>query len=426
MPMPPPPRLITAILCGALLGAVVSFTSVFIDNLPERGTILQKNGKILGGDFITFYLAGQIFQEKRGALYDLSFQREYRREFLDAQGVSESPELPFVYPILVAAIFSLYAQLPFITAFCAWSATCLVLSVGALLLVAREAGLLSRKHFTVVLLSIGGYAPFTMNTLMSGQLSALGVGICAGVFVSLRRCRYLLSGAIFSLSYYKPPLFFLALVCLILTQPYRWMVGFLGGALSLGFLTLALGGWSGLITYLSAASSYLYGRDYLPGVQLPPNQGAGLFGAMVQLFPSIGSAAFFLALLGGVVVYSAVQAIRRGSRDDNRLAFALISVASIGCSVQCIRYDLAILLVPFFILASLFCELPRHNRVVLSAIGVGFYVELFGRQVVIGGGEYNLSSLLFLLFIATLVMMVRQQNARRQTVKMSANEGANE
>jgi hypothetical protein len=424
--MPPPPRLITAILCGALLGAVVSFSSVFVDNLPERGTILQKNGKILGGDFITFYLAGRLFQEKRGALYDLSFQREYRREFLDAQGVSESPELPFVYPILVAVIFSMYGQLPFNTAFFAWSATCVILSVGALLLVAREVGLLSRKHVTVILLAIGGYAPFTMNTLMSGQLSALGVGICAGVFVSLRRCRYLLSGMIFSLSYYKPPLFLLLLVCLSLTQPYRWMVGFCGGALILGSLTLALGGWSGLMSYLSAASSYLYGRDYLPGAQLPPNQGAGLFGAMVQLFPSIGSAAFFLAFLSGLIVYSAVQAAQRESADDNRLAFVLVSVASIGCSVQCIRYDLAILLVPFFILASLFGELSRNNRVVLSAIGGGFYVELFGRQVAILGGEFNLSSLLFLLLIATLVVMVRQQDARRQTVQTSANEGAHE
>ncbi len=397
-----------AAIFAVLVSIVTSFVSIFLNNFPERGTLLQKNGQILGGDFVTFYVAGKIFIENRDALYDLALQRNIREQFLIEQGVSHYPELPFVYPILVAALFSLYSKLSFIPAFFAWSLTCFLVSSSIFFAVLKELGLLSIRRIPFVILAMLGFAPYGLNTIIGGHLSAFGLAIFSGVFLALHRRCWGLAGFLLSFSYYKPPIFLFALVSLILSQPFQFTLGFLIGAVFLIGLSLFLGGVSGLVAYVTTASRYLYGQELLPGFQLPPNQGAGIFGALVQLFPSVMYAAIALGIIFLILLGIIVSVSHRSKLGANpSILYALVCATSVGLSVQCIRYDLAMLMVPFAIILTTLPSLNKYYRAALIFVMGAFYSEFCFRDIHISNGSFNLSSALFvpLIFLLGLIAM---------------------
>lgn len=404
------PRMSTylrVVVFGILLGIMMSFVPLFWRNLPQEGKITQLDGQVFGGDFVTFYLAGKIFSENRNSLYDLEFQRATRKAFLDQNHVEKSPELPFVYPILVAAVFSLLAHLPFITAFFLWSFCSLLFGGGLFVALLRQLGLISTRQIPFIILLTLGFPPFGINTLMGGQLSAIGLAIFSAIFIALLRDRHTLAGFILSFSYYKPPLFLISLICLVITQPLRFLKGFLSGATLLIGLSLLAGGVSGLYSYIGAASRYLYGREVLSGVQLPPRQGAGLFGALVQMIPHPTASALVLLMLYGIVIWMFITVFRPISQQHQMVTYALLCCASVGLSVQCIRYDLAMMLVPFALIFRFQSALSLGYRFVLFGLIGAFYGEFCFREIPVADGFYNLSSFLFLPLIGILLLIAR-------------------
>jgi hypothetical protein len=352
---------------------------------------------------VTFYIAGKIFTENREALYDLALQKSIREKFLSEQGVSYFPELPFVYPILVAALFSFYAKLGFIAGFFAWSFTCLMVSGSIFFVLLKELGLLSIRRLPLVIFAMLVFAPYGLNTIIGGHLSAFGIAIFSAVFIALNRRCFGLAGFLLSFSYYKPPIFLFALVSLVLSLPLQFTSGFIIGALFLIGLSLIVGGFSGLVAYVATASRYLYGQELLPGIELPPNQGAGIFGALVQLFPSVTYAGITLGFMFFILLGIVVSISHRSKLDGNiSILYALICASSVGLSVQCIRYDLAMLLIPFAIILATFPRLNKYYRSgFILIIGV-FYLEFCFRDIPILNGSFNLSSALFVALVSLL------------------------
>ena len=75
-------KALSTVLVALLLAVAYLSVFNFVSNHPRDGSLIQKNSQLFGGDFITFYVSGQIFKNHRDRLYDLNFQREKRNEFL--------------------------------------------------------------------------------------------------------------------------------------------------------------------------------------------------------------------------------------------------------------------------------------------------------------------------------------------------------
>lgn len=373
-----------------------------VRNYPAPDGFVLENGELLGGDFIAFYVGGRLFREDRQGLYDLEYQREYRDRLLGASAEARTGQLPFVYPPLVAALVSPFSRLPFQRAFAAWTLLGLLLSAFSLVLVARASGASAVVPVPLILLFSFAFLPYSMNALAGGQIAWLGMVLLAVLTAALLDGRDGLAGGIMSLSYYKPPLFLLLLIVLCLARGRRLVLGFVGGAAILTAATVALLGPGGLAEYIGTVSRYTYGQELLEGVTLPPSEGMGLVALLVTWTSSMEATLAILALPFLVIVGVGRRLLRPGRRGETLLGLVLSMTATVGLSLQCIKYDLALLLLPMILAVAYLGREP--NRLGFAALLPlsGFYFEFAFRGFEIGGRVFNGASYLFLVVLGAL------------------------
>ncbi|MEM6820817.1 MAG: glycosyltransferase family 87 protein [Verrucomicrobiota bacterium] len=360
--------------------------------------LVLENGNVLGGDFIAFYMGGLCFVEDSRRLYDASFQKEVRDKLFRDSGKQYEKVLPYVYPPLVAAGFALLTNFSYSTAFYIYLLVSVVVGVGALLWLVIELGIRTHGWYWILAL-IAGFFPFSMNTLMGGQISWLGMAMVSVVIILLRRGFDFSAGVLVSLSYYKPPLFLFLLVVLLICRGISFLKGFLVGGVVLVGTSFVFVGWEGCLGFLQAASGYTYGQELPEGVELDRNQGAGVYGLLTVVLGKAFWAGLALMLLFGLALIATYQNRPKVlDSEQANLWFAWVIMISVGLSIQCIRYDLAILLpVVLLSLPALDRLLPRRLGL-LVALGItGFYVEWMVRWSAFSGLGINLSSILFIV-----------------------------
>lgn len=403
-------KFLLAICAGVSLGLTLTIVATQWQNLPLRDGYRMRNGDLLGGDFIAFYTAGKLYRLHPDRLYDLGFQGEFRDALLGPASPVLEGELPFVYPPLVAAALSLLAGLPFAMAFMLAAILAVTSGILATWLVSTAVGFRAPPERALVLLALLGFVPFSVNTVLGGQLSWVGMIVVGGVFWALQAGRPVLAGLAMSLSYYKPPLFLFALVVLALTQGRRFIGGFALGAATLVSATVAAVGVSGLLDFLRVASRYVYGQELMQGVELPPGSGAGVHGLLTVL--ADGNAPLAVAVLAAFFLVSAAVLVHTGrdlaseDAETRALWLAAVWVTSVGLSLQCIRYDLALLVVPTIALVRLQGRFAAVTRVLLVGVLAALYLEFLVRKTVVWGYTMNLSSVLLLILIPICLMTV--------------------
>jgi len=405
-----PARASLAIAATLLVIFAVQAVGIVYSNWPPLHRLTQPNGQILGGDFVTFYNAGHIARSNPDKLYDLSFQEQSLNAFLGDEAGALGGKLPFVYPPLVALLFSFISLLPYKSAYIVWGVISFAAALTSLWLFGRCYGLPSKGLSAALVLGSLGYIPFILNCVASGQLAWIGIVLFSGTIINLTKRRELLAGLFFSLSYYKPPLFLLALIILFICSSSNFRLGFLAGAVILSAASVLYSGLELVSSYFAVVTRYTYGQDLQPGLQLPTDQGAGI---VALIFASISNRTLCLwAVLGLIVLLSCIGLIlNRRMKAGNSLRLELIFYSflvcsSVGMSAQCIRYDLSILLVAFVMLLALTARyLDNIDKFVLAACCCGFYVEWFYRGYEWHGKVYNISSVLFVAIIAALTYM---------------------
>lgn len=402
--MPSPRRAILALAIGISAGLVILVAAEAVRNYPSPDGITLRDGELLGGDFVAFYVAGRLFDGDRDRLYDLEHQRELRTELFGPAGSSPAAELPFVYPPLVAALASPFSRLPFQRAFLLWTLAGLMVSLSSLVILMRSSGATEVLPLPLLILFSLGFVPFSMNTVLGGQVSWLGMAIMATLAASLLVGRDFQAGLIMSLSYYKPPLFLLLLIVLVLARGRRFLLGFASGAGLLVSGTLLLVGPEGFLSFLSTGSRYVYGRELVQGVELPPAQGMGLVAFGVSFLPSLTVTLGLLAVPFLLLVWTGYRLLRH--QRDSYLLFGLIlcSTASLAFSVQLIKYDLSLLLIPMTLGVAWFGKEQSLRRILILLPFLGFYLEFVLREVSLGGMISNSSAFLFLLVLVVLVV----------------------
>lgn len=295
------------------------------------------------------------------------------------------------------------SRLPFQRSFLLWVTIGLVFSLSSLFFVIRVSGAHPIIPVPLILLLVAAYIPFSVNTLYGGQVSWFGLGILALISAFVLRGEDFRAGLTTSLTYYKPPLFLFLLLALWLGRGRRFGLGFFTGAAVLMGATFLAVGAEGMTDYLSTVSRYTYGQEVLEGTRLPPQQGMGFVGAGVALFGPMRATLLVLTAPFLFLLWFSSRWLKGQRTDERRFGLILAATASLAFSLQLIRYDLALLLVPMA-LAVAWLAAPFESKKALILLPFsGFYFEFVFREVALGGQSFNLSVLLFLASLTFLV-----------------------
>lgn len=402
------------VAAGLALGILGSIIHTYVTLYTGVNNLVMPNGEVIGGDFICFHIAGKIFNVDVTRLYDFQYVFQLHREAL-AQVAGEQGYLPFIYPPLIAYFFSFLAYLPMVEAHLVWLGISVVLALSSVILVARGLQLSTVQTCAVGFLCLA-FAPFSIYCLAGGQLAAVGMLCVAGVYYGLKTKRDVLAGLFLSLSYYKPPLFLGFVIISILQKRWRMLTSFLVSGAGLIALSLLLVGIDGFVLYLHQASKYVYGRELVPGMLLPTDQGVGLLAFFMGVFSSMPAQAWGVFLLSAVgLVLAARRYSSDTSVDDARfdVRFALEVSASLLISLQLINYDIAIYFVPLILVGlSLYrrsSALKKYSILSLLLI-FGFFLSFTVESLSLGAVEIKSVLILQLLWIVALFGLVSKES----------------
>ena len=353
----------------------------FILNYYNVRGLLFPDGTNHGGDFPIFYVAGKIFSSQRTELYNFDLQLLELRSLLVGTSF-EQMWLVFVYPPPVAALFSLLSGFYLVNAYLIWLAVSIIIFlISSFIIITRLE--ISWAMRGLIFLSGLSFVPFIFNCLGGGQLSILGLAIFSAGFYFRKHGDEWREGLVLGLGFYKPPLF-LFMGCLAIAER-RWRT--VGGALLSGFLMLVwsiyLVGTEGFLKFLSVASNYRYGKEQTVGVLLPPFRGVGLYALLTQSIP----APVYVTIVYGIVFLSfliGLAWLKKFKSKSNENPIGLIYSAEISISVmlsiQCINYDLTLLLPAlYYVFAYVLSKPISANRIALILSLVLFQTEWWFR-----------------------------------------------
>lgn len=393
---------------------------VYVANYSSSNGILLPNNTLVGGDFVCFYVAGENAKNNIHHLYDFEASHKRQRQIVGDNPIEEL-YLPFAYPPLVAKLFSFFSWLPFQQAYFAWLMFSLLLASISLALILSHTSL-SYPMMSLFFLCAITFVPFSVNCLAGGQTSCIGLLVFALIYHFLKNNQDFLAGAALALSYYKPPLFLIFLVFVLIQRRWRMLAGFATMAVVLISGSLHMLGFDGFLAYLKTASQYVYGQQLLQGVQLPPDQGIGLFALITRLFAHIPAAGNgFFALFSAMLValsyfWGNGKTAREGKSKVFDLQFSLQAALSVMFSVQLLYYDLTLLLAPMILSAAWILRERIDKGYLLILMGIfGLYLEFFFRSSLSRFEPLKMAPVsLFLFYIGLLLVLRRMQKSHQR------------
>src|SRR5688572_8336785 len=128
----------SSLALGRFLGPVTGtlFLLLWVASFYPYNDWLDSQGTPLGGDYVMFYLGGQIVADGHAErLYDQQEHCQRLRQLFPSLG--DGDLLPYRYPPYVAAAFTPLAQLPFAWSFALFAMISTALWVSSLLLIRK-------------------------------------------------------------------------------------------------------------------------------------------------------------------------------------------------------------------------------------------------------------------------------------------------
>lgn len=310
-------------------------------------------GKVLSGyaDFTAFYTAGKLVRQGQGSrLYDLHEQWRVQQEFAKEIAIRQGP-LPYLRLPFEALLFVPFTFLPYSSAYVVW----LLLNLGVVIAIAlflpRQLGPLHEFPAWLPVLVALAFAPVFL-TLLQGQDSIVLLLFYTLAFVAVRSDADFRAGCWLGLGLIKPHLVLPFVVIAFLRGRHKVAAGFLSVAVVLLLVSVGLVGWSGFLRY----PAYLWELEQHTerGLVLPrdnPNLRGLVEGFGSGLAPA-------LVITGVIAILSAVLVVWVGVRNKNMtgrvadLIFCQAVIVSVLVSYHAFAYDLSLLLLPIFLLAS--------------------------------------------------------------------------
>ena len=334
------------------------------------------------GDFISFYGAGFMLSEGRGAdLYDVARQAQLQEQLLAATGRDiNGAVIKFFYPAALGWIFLPLTGLPLLWAYLVWSLLGVGFLIGSIYLLGEQAG---GPGPSVKVLVLAGLSFFPiLECLLQGQSSLFFLFLLAGFYVLLGSRMDFAAGLVLGAVFLKPQLPALLLLLLFLQRKGRVVAGCLVSILLLGLISVLTIGPAQVWGYLASAPQLL--EDPGIRVELMPN----LRGTLHRLDSWLGldmragtlwwaSILLALACLSGFVP----GWLSRG--PDRALGLMIAESVLLGLLLtpHLFAYDLALGIVPFLILLARIQDDPWRTRLLqlmllihLSAFFLNFLV----------------------------------------------------
>jgi hypothetical protein len=211
-------------------------------------------GRPLGGDFVQFYVAGEILnQHQPSHLYDLDL--EVPLQHAAAPGASKDQMLVYASAPYAGLIHRPFAWLSYPWAYVAWLAFSLALYSAAVVLLLRSVQISDRQRKTGFLLAISAM-PFLIETWIGGQISVLAFFAIALFAFCRARNRKFLAGLALALALFKPTLIAIPVLMLCCGRRWRMLGGLLTGATALAIASLWTVGIAGCQAWLDTLKFY--------------------------------------------------------------------------------------------------------------------------------------------------------------------------
>lgn len=351
--------------------------------LTSRGGI-DRNGFLLGTDFISFWSAGQMLHGG-GNVYDIQAHIAAQRAFHAVPGEFTA----FFYPPNFLPMVWPLGLLPYFPALFAW-----LVVTGASWIAAVRAwfGTLGLKGPALVLLIA---FPPVFATMTHGQTSFLVAALLGGGLLVVRE-RPWLAGLLIGLATIKPQFGLLVPVALLATASWRTIIAAGGAAIALaGLAALAFGPqvWSDWLAVTSAAGE-------------ATDNGTIGFAKMVSLFAGLrllgvaSTPAIVAQVALALAVAGAVGAVAWRKPFSPGLAALVLAGAPLATPFV-LDYDL---LLTAFPLAYLFSQARRHGFQDWERITIAttFAAGVFARPLAINVGIPLMPLVLIGLFLLVL------------------------
>lgn len=320
---------------------ILSTVGLFAASIVRGEGLRDVFGEVLVPDFVAHYTGGWLAGSPE-RLYDIEAQRALQLEWL------ADPTFLDLYlsPPHVAPFYAPFARLPLGAAMAAWvlfSGLCLGLAYAIL---RRDALPIKRSHERLFVLFALAFQPL-QALLGGGQDTAVTILLWAGgIHLALGR-RDALAGLVLGLGAFKPQLFLLPLLYLVVRSRWRAVAGVVASASALGALGLLLHGLDGYRAWVAILRS----QTYLLGTRQASLSKMHSIVASIEalLPPGRASIAWWVGHAIMAIVAAATLRVARRMRSP-RHVWSLLVVATVLVSPHLFTYDLSLLLVPALLL----------------------------------------------------------------------------
>jgi hypothetical protein len=353
--------------------------------------VWSSRNKILEGnsDFIIYYTAAQIISSNQGPdLYNLEVQKQFQNKILQTIRFRDGL-LPYNHPAFEVIWFLPLGHLPYLKAFLIWAiASVLFFTLGTSILVksCESQSQHQETNLGLILLGCLAFLPLFV-TLLQGQDTGLTFLFLVLTYVNLKRSNDFSAGLWLSLVLQKFQI--LLPILLVLMAKKRWgtLGGFAAGAVAIFLVSVGLVGTAGVKSYLQLLVEM---TGWVNRYGIYPSQMHCLRGQVYAIWfdshPGLAiGLTILLTLLLFVPLFKAWEGKWRVQDLFFDLKFALLIVISILVSPHVNFHDLALLLLPAFLIYQ-FSEVENLT---------------FGRSWLLTS---TLFSMVFLIPLSTLVI----------------------
>jgi len=347
---------------------------------------LNSSGDPIGGDYIAFYAAGRVVLNGDGAhLYDHATVSSLQQAALDGR----IPEFydAFRNPPFFALPFVPLALLPLLPSFGLWAVlnfACLAAALWLLLDVVPELKPRWRGLAAVVF----AFGPVYFG-IIDGENATLSLLLYVLIYCSLLRGQDRAAGVWAAIGLFKPQLFVVFPLIFVATRRWRALAWYVGTAVVLGIVSLAVVGFDGMIGWLRILVDMETGNATRNAWRMHSLK--SFFDLLAPGQP-LASMLIFAAVAAGLLVVL-YRAWRWSS--DLPLLWALSSATGVLVDPHLVDYDLTVL-VPAGVLMALHVPATRWLIVLLSIVVVV-------RPQVPVGDAYIQTSVVLLLALAGML-----------------------
>lgn len=384
-------------------------------NYSRETSPILLNNQILGGDFLAFYTAGTIYNENKKNLYNIDYQKIVQSKILKEKK-HDSGFLSFAYPPLIALFFSFFAKYSLPQAFLLWSSISCLFFLFAIFLFLKDQNL-SLSHKIIFAIIAVGAPCFVFKTILNGQLSSFGALIIAATFFCLKRNWYFLAGCISALAYYKPPLFLIIVLYLLLTSNHKFRAGFLVAGLCLILCSLVGTPIETIQDYIQISISYSYG-NIKDGIHTAvPHKGFGFFAFYYSLLSGdvpngfIKISGILIILFFAFILLKQTSIRRETSNKYEEKSFLLISMYSVFLSFYVLDYDATVCIIPLLLFTqhTVVNDISYKNKIIILFLLCLLFMDLAISDIKVNNYIISSSGVVTLLLLLNFSRYYKNQ-----------------